>query len=392
MAKKKGRGKGEGTITQRADGRWMGRATAGRTEAGKQRRITIYRPTEEAVIADLADITVGLRGGGYVPPSDITVGQWLDTWLRVYAAPTIRPATWRSYESNIRVHLRPVLGHIQLRDLLPSHIQQLLNERIQTRSARTVELIHTVLHTALRQAVLEQLVTRNVAQAVRKPKKEGKERRVLSVAEQDSLLMAAAEERLGAAYVVLLGTGLRVGELCALRWSDVDLKGRTLRVAQTAIRVRTPNGPRRTGFSINPPKTASGRRTIPLAASVASTLAEWKLQQNTDRVFLGKAWKQTEYVFTSRDGTLLDPANINRTLDRITKRAGITHVNVHALRHTFATRLLESGVPAKTVQVLLGHSTVTLTLDIYAHVMPDTSRAAVDLIDATLRPKSAGVK
>lgn len=373
------RGNNEGSVIRRKDGRWQGAVTIGYGPDGRRQRRYFYGRTRAEVVAAMEQVLTELRAGTYVAPTDITVGQWLDTWLRDYATPSIRPTTRASYEYIIRVHLRPALGQIRLRQLQAAQVQRLLNERLASGlSPRTVQIIHTVLHAALRQAAMEGIVSRNVCDYVRKPKVKRREMRVLSPDEMARLLDAAGHDRLGVAVVVMLGTGLRIGEMLALRWQDVDLEQGVIRVTRSASRVRTPDGG--TTVVVQEPKTASGRRSIPLPPPVLSALQHWRVQQAEERLLMGSAWQDTGLVFTTPLGTMLDQRNFARLLDKLAAEAGIARLNVHALRHTYATRLLEAGVPAKTAQELLGHSTVTLTLDIYSHVLPETKRAAANAL------------
>lgn len=384
------RGNNEGSIIHRSDGRWMGEVSLERGSDGKQRRRYVYGRTRAEVAAKLDRLLSDVRDGVMPAPASLTVGRWLDTWLTTYAAPTIRASTWRQYEGMIRVHLKPAIGGVPLTRLQGAQVQQLLNAKGTTLAPRTVEIMHTVLHMALDQAVRDNLIPRNVADHSRKPKKSKPNIRVLTNDEMQRLLAAAAECRLGIAFVIMLGTGLRRGELVALHWDDVDLKGRTLRVTGTANRVRIP-GTSRTRLVIQEPKTAASRRRIPLPPSTAAALAQWHIRQNGERLLAGSAWENTGLVVTTESGGMQDPQNINRQLNKLATRVDIPHVTVHALRHTYATRLLESGVAPKIVQELLGHTTIMLTLDIYTHVMPELKHAAADVLDSFLKPRSCQI-
>lgn len=379
------RGNNEGTIRRRPDGRWEGQISVGYDSQGKRKRRSFYGRTRAEVVQAMEVALAEIRAGTYVAPSDLTVGQWLDTWLREYAAPSIRPATWRSYESNIRVHLKPALGSVRLRHLQAAQVQRLLNDKLAGGlSPRSVEIMYTILHAALKQAAREGLVSRNVADYAKKPRKQRREMRVLTNEEMGALLNAAATERLGICIEVLLGTGLRRGELVALRWQDVDLQSGVIHVTRTVNRVRLPDGSRRTTLSVQEPKTAAGRRSVPLPPSVLLALRQWRARQNEERLIMGDAWVDTGLVFTTPLGTMVDPDNLAHMLARVARRAGLSGVTAHTLRHTYATRLAENGVPAKIAQELMGHSTITLTLDIYTHVLPEQKRAVAGLLDGVL--------
>lgn len=183
------RGRNEGTIYKRKDGRWEAKITVGYDpETGKPKRMSIYGQKRE-VAEKLARVLAEKAVGSFVEPTKLTFGEWLDRWLKVYVKPKVRPTTLDCYEENIRLHLKPALGHIPLRELRPEHLQALYNEKLaEGLSSRTVRLIHTVAHAALKQAVKSGLVVRNVAEATSPPRQERREMRVLSREEESKLL------------------------------------------------------------------------------------------------------------------------------------------------------------------------------------------------------------
>lgn len=382
-------GNGEGTVRRRKDGRWEARITTGHDLDGRPIRWSFYGRTRADVVKDMQDALKDVRAGTYVPPSTATLGEWLDVWLREYVRPSVRKTTYAQYESLTRLHVKPALAGHKVRDLQAADIQRLLNDELATGlSARTVRLLHTVLHASLKQAALEGIVIRNVADYVRKPRGPQRQMRVLTQDEMTRLLDVAAGDRIGPALITLLGTGLRVGELIALQWSDVDLQEGILRVSRSASRVSRGDG--HTEIVIDEPKTLSGRRTIPLPAPVLEAVKEWRRRQAEERLQSGEHWHDTGLVFTGYLGVMLDRSNIRRSLDRLCRQAGIPHVGIHALRHTFATRMLEAGVPARIVQEMLGHSRVAVTLDIYTHVLPDQKRKAADILAGVLSSPDSG--
>jgi len=376
------RGNNEGSVFKRKDGRWCAVVTTGYSpDTGAPTRAYYYGDTRVEVVAKRDEALRGIKAGTYVKSTKETVGSWLTTWLDTYVANSVRPRTWACYENIIRVHLRPALDQIDLRSLQTNQVQRLLNEKKSSGlSARTVELIHTTLKSALKQAQLEGLVTRNVAEHVRKPKKEKKEIRVLSVSEMNALIAECMNDRLGPLFITLLGTGMRIGEAIALEWQNISLPEGRLAVVHGAVQTKTPTSTKRETL-IQSPKTKSGKRTIPLPSEVITVLRQWRKTLAQERLLLGAAYTDSGRVFPSVIGTPLGARNAARKLAQLAAKAKIKHVNLHALRHTYATRLLERGVHAKVVQELLGHADVTLTLNTYSHVMPEIKVSAVKALD-----------
>src|SRR5499426_3727035 len=244
MAKK--RGNNEGTITRRPDGRWMAQVTIGRDPTtGKPKRASFYGKTRQEVADKLTKALRDKQQGTFVAPHKLTLGEWLHTWLWEYKKPKLRPSSFDSYEMLVRRHLVPTLGHLSLRDLRPEHLQHFYNEKGQQGlSVRTVRYCHSLLCGALAQAEKNQLIVRNVSKLTELPRAARKEMHTLTLDQVTTkLLPAIAQDRLFAAIFLAFGTGLRRGELLALRWRDVDLKASTLQVRQTLVRVTNRSAP-----------------------------------------------------------------------------------------------------------------------------------------------------
>jgi integrase len=239
MAKK--RGNNEGSITRRPDGRWMAQVTIGRDpETGKLKRATFYGKTRQEVADKLTKALREKQQGIFVAPHNMTLGEWLDTWLQEYKKPRVRPSTFDSYEMLVRRHLKPALGHIALTDLRPEHVQHYCNaKRQQGLEAQTIHLHHITLSDALTRAEKNQLVARNVGRLVVPPRQARKERRTLAIGQMTTQLLPTLKgHRLYAALLTLFMVGLRRGELLGLRWQDVDWKLEVLHIRQTLARVK----------------------------------------------------------------------------------------------------------------------------------------------------------
>ena len=278
----------------------------------------------------------------------MTVGEYLDKWL-LTVRDTVRERTWKRGEEVVRLHLIPALGKTRLDRLNALQVQALYRSKLESGlAARTVRMVHTTLHKALKQAVRWSLIPRNVAEAVDPPRERNTEVRPLDEGQVKSLLRAARGERFETLYILAVTTGMRSGELLGLQWGDVDLEAGTLQVRRTVFNGR-----------IEAPKTSKGRRSIRLTQTSVEALRERP--------------RASEWVFCTRTGRPVSVHNVhNRSWKPLLRKAGLPpETRFHDLRHTCATLLLTKGVHPKIVQEMLGHSSISITLDTYSHVMPN---------------------
>jgi integrase len=350
------RGKGEGSIYKRKDGLWVGQY---HVDTGLQKKTKyIYGKTRKAVAAKLAKAIADRDTGLFFDSESLRVGQYLDKWLGT-VRDTVKDRTLQRHEEVVRLHLKPSFGKVRLDKLTAVQVQSLYLAKLDAGlSPRTVQIIHTTLHKALKQAVTWRLIPNNVARSVDPPQAPRKEIRPLSREQVKSLLAAAKETELYALYVLAVTTGMRQGELLGLKWEDVDLGRGTLQVRRTVF-----------GGQISAPKTSRGKRSIALTRA-------------TVRALRGHP-KRAEWVFSSRVGTPIRCHNlINRCWKPLLAKAGLPlDIRFHDLRHTCATLLLANGVHPKIVQEMLGHSTISITLDTYSHVLPNMQKEAVKAME-----------
>ena len=369
---------GDGSITRRADGRWMGRFYAW-TSTGTRKRITVYGKTRQEAADSMRAAQERNRQGIPVPERAWKLSDWLDYWLANVVAPNRRPATYSLYEATARLYLKPALGSIPLTRLSATRVQSFLNDQLAAgRSVRRVQVMRTVLSSALTRAMREELVMRNVARLAELP---GWERQPVipwTSAEARAFLSAARGDPLYPAFVLLLLYGLRRGEVLGLRWHDLGEHDSEIRVRQQLQRV---DGELRTG----PVKTAAGRRDLPLLALASEVLAIRQAAQDADRAELGRAWHDSGLIFTTRTGRPVEPRNLVRSFRRICSAHGLRPIKVHHLRHTTATLLKNLGVPARDAQLILGHSRLAVTLEIYTHEDRQSQHDALTRISEALR-------
>lgn len=396
--RKERRAHGEGSIYQRKDGTWAGVVRYEDPETGEKKKHFVYGKTRKEAANKKKDFEDKLEKGIVPKTEKITVGKWLDDWLEIYARVRVRQNTFEGYQRIVNGHLKPDLGKIKINDLKPRHVQKMLNEKLERGNKRTggplgprqVEYIYAVLHMALEQAVKDNIITRNVCDAVDKPQKVKREFMPWTVEQTNQFLSSVKDERLFPLYMVAWGTGLRRSEILGLKWDDIDLKKGNLTVRRTLVRVKG-NPP----YQFGEPKTPKSRRTIPLPGPVVQALKKWKAQQAQEALVWKGLHKDVpeeqrppynplNLVFCTEIGEPMNPEFISRTFKRDLKRAGLPEIRFHDLRHGHATMLLELGEDIKIISDRLGHSTITLTADTYSHVREKLQRQASNKLEQVL--------
>jgi len=375
----KRRGHNEGSIRHRPDGRWEARISL---PDGKRKYL--YRQTQkgarEALRDALRDIDIGLDIGSKAQ----SVSQFLDAWLVDTAKPSVRPSTWKSYESTIRVNIKPKIGRLQLASLTPQHVQALMNDRLKSGlSPNTVTRMRAVLRRALGYAVRWGLVSRNAAALTDAPRVVQTEVEPLSASQVGQLMEAALDDWNGPLFTVAVTTGLRQGELLGLRWEDIDLQAGELRVRHALQHIeKIP--------TLIEPKTPRSRRTISLSIVTLDALKVQRARQVEKRLILGTRWKGTDpLVFTSTIGAPCNSSNVTHRLQTILQRAGLPRPRFHDLRHCAASLLMAAGEHPRFVMELLGHSQISQTMNTYSHVMPAAMQGAAARMDVVLAASDA---
>ena len=386
MAKK--RANGEGSISRRKDGRWVGAVTIGINDDGSPKRKFLYGKTQSEVSKKVNALLFQLNQGTYSDNKDFTVSQWLEVWLNEYARHNIKTHTRATYELLIEKHVIPRIGSCLLSKLTVDKIQSFYNEkhksgRLDGRGGldpKTIRNIHSMLHSALDQAVKNDLIPKNPTEFVTLPKLEKKGIRYLTPEEQQELIKACRDERLGFSIILTLYTGLRLGELLGLQWRDIDFENNLLSVNRTFNRVKNfdPNKDSKTELVLGTPKSKNSIRTIPLNKLIMGEFHAYKSHQDKEKSDAGEAYQDLDFVFANPIGAPIEPRTYQDFFKRMIKKAQIKDTNFHALRHTFATRALELNLPIKVVSQIMGHANIQITLDTYTHVSTDYMREAMN--------------
>jgi integrase len=377
MAKSKSgrRANGEGTNIRlnEQQNRWEAKITVD----GKRRTIT--GKTREDVRLKMTAMARDRDRGLPVAEGALTVKQYLGDWLSNKKA-TVEAGTWLRYEQLSRAYIIPALGRHKLAKLSPHQVQSFYAKTLQESglSPTTVKQIHATLHASLNDAVRHDLAPRNVSALVQKPQKAKAEMLTYDAAQVEQLKAAMQGDPHEGVYLLLLNSGMRLGELIALHWRDVDLTCGTAALQRGWQRRGT------SAFSEGKQKTEDSRRTIRLTPTAVELLRAQHKRQIERRLAAGPMWQEHDLLFSREDGTHLSHSMLEHHWPHVVKRAGLPYIRPHDLRHTFATLLLRNGAGVKVVSEMLGHSSVRITLEIYAHVQPDMQADAVAMLETII--------
>ena len=359
-------------IYLRKDGRYEGRYVVGRKPNGATKFGYIFgrqfADVRRRLIARKAELA-GQQDGRPRRGKPMLLEAWLTRWLHEEVIARVKPSTYQAYENVVTRHIAPRIGGLYLHELTAASIVEFLNALRESGLAdSTVASIFRILSAGLAFAQEEGLLPKNPCKKVKLQSTETPTQRVLSVKEQENLRKAASD----ADIPTLLGlyAGMRVGEVCALKWEDIDWDEATVTIRRTAQRLRCSGAGGKTVVMIGAPKSRKSHRTIPLPKFILKLLAQYR-----------ETCPASDFIF-GKQGKPAEARTIQRRLQRLAMKLGISGVHFHALRHSFATRLMELGTDVKTVSELLGHGSAKTTLDIYAHSLLEQRRSAVDKLAA----------
>ncbi|TVP49951.1 MAG: site-specific integrase [Gemmatimonadales bacterium] len=362
-------------VVQRGKGSFTVRVFLGRDPVSGKRRYfnKTIRGTKKQADAYATRLQYEVDTGTFRENSDSTVGEYLKEWLEHSAKRKVRPRTLAGYRDLVRTEILPVVGSIRLDGLTPSDVQRIVNRMEKAGKApRTIRNAVGVLRNALMPAVTQGLVRINpaLAENIELPKAVRRRLTVLDKEGARGFVEAAKEQRWGAVYIVLIGSGMRPSEALGLGWDDFD--GKAVRIRRSIVRGR--NG---RDWTLQEPKTPHSRRTVPLPPFAIEALAEHRRRQAADRLQAGASWPDHGLIFVDEQGEPLRWRTMaRREFSWILEEAGLPTIRPYDLRHTCASLLLSAGVNPKVVSERLGHSTVALTLDTYSSVLPGLQEEA----------------
>lgn len=383
MAGKGRREKGTGTVYQRDNGSWVGRVTIGKTPDGKIKTKSFSGKTEAEVKKKIREFC---KTDYKEEKKSVSLQTYITNWLTNYKRTSLKPSSYDRLEITINTHIIPALGMIPINQVTSDDIQALITKLKQdNKSHSSVKKVYDALNAVMRHATIHDDIVKNPMLLVAMPEKslfEQKEIRYFTTKEVAAITEEVQRKyntgrpvyAYGDVYMLMLNTGIRVGELAALKKQDWNVEERTLHVQRTAqiVKVRDSAGIATGGrqLVLSTTKTYSGDRYIPLNKNALEALER-----------LSEVYPNSEFLVCNEKGENVSPAKIERAFERVVKRLGLEKAGTHSLRHTFASMLFAKGVDVKTVSKLLGHANIQITLNTYIHLIDKADHKAVVKLD-----------
>jgi len=373
-----------GSIVKRASGYYVVVELPADENGKRRQKWHRAGPTEDDAERLLPELVLQVQRGMYVANARTTLKDYLTkTWLPAARA-TVKPSTFELYETIIDTYIVPHIGSLRVQQVKGSHLNELYatlgesgRKNGKPLAAKTIRNVHTLLHRAFRDGMKWDMLTRNPADAADPPKVTRPQPRYWNAEQVAAFLVATADDRLGPLWVTIATTGCRRGEALALRWSDVQLDNGRASISRTLSWVGN-------AAMFTEPKTAASQRVVPLPAPTIAVLREQRKRQAAERLAAGELWNDHGLVFAQEDGNPITPGRVTKMFSRAVKRAGLPYLSPHGLRHTFATVALEAGVLTKVVADVLGHSSATITADLYSHTTEPSTRDASDRVASAM--------
>ena len=387
MAKERVRGNGEGTIyKEKRNGKdyYRAQVTVGFDENNIPIRESFSGYKRKDVAAAMTKLINELDEGNYTEDTNMTLQNWIHSWLYNYQKPNIKPSTFERYEGLYRNYIKGTsLGKRKVSDLKTINYQKFFNELKKNKSMSTISKLKQMVSTSLNHGVSIGFVKFNYCRGV-KLGQDTTETKInaLSLKDQVKVFKHLKNHKYELPIKFSFGTGMRIGELLALKWNDLDKKNHLVSISRNIKKtyVFDDNENKELKRLIQTPKTKSSIRTIPYPEELDILLNKWEKEQKEIRLAMGKEYIYEDYIFADKNGKPINEKVLPRAFKKILKDLKIDEIKYHDIRHTYATRLFEKGIAAKTVQVLLGHSDISTTLNTYTHVLQETKENAIDSI------------
>jgi integrase len=378
----------KGHIRERSHGHWAIILDIQDAAGKRRRKWHSFKGTKREAQAECARLITAVKSGGYIEQKKETVTAFLERWLS-HIKSQVSPKTFERYSGIVKQNLSPALGSVMLSKLKAAQISAAYSAALEGGrkdgsgglSSRTVGHMHRVLRQALGQAVRWEELARNPADAVNPPKVEWKPMQTYDFAQTSELLDDVRKTPFFIPILLAALCGLRRGEICALRWRNVDLAAGQMSVVESLEQTK---GGKAKGLRFKSPKSGKGR-TVALPSTVVDELRAYRVKRAQELLKLGVRLSDDDLVIAHADGSIVAPIYISQLWPRIISRTRLAHLRFHDLRHTHATHLLANGAHPKVASERLGHSKVGITLDLYSHVMPGMQEDAAAMVDAALK-------
>lgn len=364
--------KGEGTIRKKGNG-YEGRITV--EVNGVRKQVSVYDKSQRVVVEKMQELRKKRDDNYYIENKNITLEEWLKEWMRVYKKPYISSRTYQGYVEKSKTILEH-LGNMQLQKIELYHLQKFISDlQNEGKSPKSLRHYYSILKMCFDDAIMCRHISLNPTRNLKLPSMRRKELNIMTKEEQLVFEGFMKKYRMGTAYIVLVNTGLRAGELSGLTWKDVDFENKALYVRRGMQKITTYDddfNKIKRERKVTDVKTENSYRVVPMLDKVVRILQEYKKKVQTEQeelAELGEGFKEDDFIFKTKYNHPITSEYLRKTCQGICKSNNFRKVGIHELRHTFATRSIEAGIDLRVLQEILGHASYSTTADIYVHIL-----------------------
>lgn len=364
--------KGEGTIRKKGNG-YEGRITV--EVNGVRKQVSVYDKSQRVVVEKMQELRKKRDDNYYIENKNITLEEWLKEWMRVYKKPYISPRTYQGYVEKSKTILEH-LGNMQLQKIELYHLQKFISDlQNEGKSPKSLRHYYSILKMCFDDAIMCRHISLNPTRNLKLPSMRRKELNIMTKEEQLVFEGFMKKYRMGTAYIVLVNTGLRAGELSGLTWKDVDFENKALYVRRGMQKITTYDddfNKVKRERKVTDVKTENSYRVVPMLDKVVKILQEYKKKiqaEQEELAELGEGFKEDDFIFKTKYNHPITSEYLRKTCQGICKSNNFRKVGIHELRHTFATRSIEAGIDLRVLQEILGHASYSTTADIYVHIL-----------------------
>ena len=364
--------KGEGTIRKKGNG-YEGRITV--EVNGVRKQVSVYDKSQRVVVEKMQELRKKRDDNYYIENKNITLEEWLKEWMKVYKKPYISPRTYQGYVEKSKTILEH-LGNMQLQKIELYHLQKFISDlQNEGKSPKSLRHYYSILKMCFDDAIMCRHISLNPTRNLKLPSMRRKELNIMTKEEQLVFEGFMKKYRMGTAYIVLVNTGLRAGELSGLTWKDVDFENKALYVRRGMQKITTYDdefNKVKRERKVTDVKTENSYRVVPMLDKVVRILQEYKKKVQAEQeelAELGEGFKDDDFIFKTKYNHPITSEYLRKTCQGICKSNNFRKVGIHELRHTFATRSIEAGIDLRVLQEILGHASYSTTADIYVHIL-----------------------